>query len=104
MIVIIEFLVVGLLFGSLVKLSRTPKEVKIEKKSLCKKTGIKTICRYWESYMVSVGLIIAALAISYEIEDLDAELRALAFSAEILFYGFFVFTATYLRMTRKNSQ
>jgi len=104
MIAFIEFLVVGLVFCSLVKLSRNQKEQKYEKKSLRKKTGIKTICRYWESYMVSIGLIISALAISYEIEDWDAELRALAFSAEILFYGFFVFTATYLRMTRKNSQ
>jgi hypothetical protein len=98
MIALIEFIVVGLIFFGLIKLSYAGKETSNDRKITLKQIIKKTIGEFWVYYIIPLGLIILALNIAYNIENWHAEMKGILLSAFMLFCGFFIATAAYLRM------
>lgn len=95
MIALIEFVVVGFLFFLMVKLSNpeTP-EKQISRSQLIRKIASK----FWVYFLFPATLVILALNISYNIQDWNSEIKAIIFSSIMLFCGFFIFTAMFMRM------
>jgi cytochrome bd-type quinol oxidase subunit 2 len=98
MIALIEFIVVGLIFFGMMKLSYAGKEIRNDRKITLKQMIKKTMGEFWVYYIIPLGLIILALNIAYNIENWHAEMKGILLSAFMLFCGFFIATATYLRM------
>ncbi len=101
MFALIEFIVVGFVFILLVKLPGTEKKSKPGKKSVLRYFNLKLLGEYWAFYLFSLFLIGLALNIAYPIKTWHLEIQALLLSAVMLFCGFFIFTATFLRMSDK---
>jgi hypothetical protein len=98
MLALIEFIVVGLIFFGLLKLSYVGKENKNHKKITLKQIIKKITSEFWVYYIFPLVLIILALNIAYNIENWHAEMKGILLSSLMLFCSFFIFTATYLRM------
>ena len=101
MIALIEFIVVGSIFYLLVKIPGQASSPEQKKRKIDTSLIIKYMGSYWAFYLFSLILIFTALSISYKIKDWSAEYKTLFLSVIMLFLGFFVFTATWYRMSDK---
>ncbi len=101
MIALIEFIVVAVVFFGMVLLSGTGKLTSEEKKTIRQQFKLKMIWHYLGFYLFSILLIVIALAMTYQIYYWYGEILDLVFSVVLLFIGFFILTATYLRMIHK---
>jgi hypothetical protein len=101
MIALIEFIVVGVVFFGIVLISGTGKLTTEEKKNIRQQFNLGMIWHYLGFYLFSILLIVIALAMTYQIHFWFEEMLDLVFSVVLLFIGFFLFTATYLRMIHK---
>jgi DMSO reductase anchor subunit len=101
MVALVEFIVVGIVFVLLVKLSGTEKQSNPWRKSILRRANLKLIGQYWAFYLFSLSLVGLALYIAYPIKAWNFEIPALLLSAVMMFCGFFIFTATFLRMSDK---
>jgi hypothetical protein len=99
MVALIEFTVVGIVFLLMIFLSNSEKITDRRKKSIIQR--LKIIGQYWKFYLISFGLIVLAFNIAYPIKAWKIEIQALLLSAVMMFIGFFIFTATFLRMKNK---
>jgi hypothetical protein len=104
MIALIEFIVVGIIFSLLVILPGQEKDPGRTKKKMGPGLIMKYIGSYLAFYLFSLILIVLALSLSIGIKDWSAEYKTLFLSSVMLFLGFFVFTATWFRMTDKISR
>jgi hypothetical protein len=98
MLALIEFIVVGLLFFGLLKLSYVGKENKNDRKITLRQIAKKIVSEFWVYYLFPLILLILALIIAYNIESWHAEMKGVLLSALMLFCSFFIFTAAFLRM------
>jgi uncharacterized membrane protein YesL len=98
MVALIEFIVVGLVFVLLLKLSRPEKDTSRDRKISFKQIVKVVKEEFWAYYVIPLVLLILALNIAYNIEYWRVEMKGVLLSALMLFCSFFIFTATYLRM------
>lgn len=98
MIAMIEFVLIGFIFAAMLK--ATNPEIP-EKKIVLNQIVRKIINEFWLYFLYPVTIIILALAISYNVQDWAAELRSIVVSSIMLFIGFLMVTAVYLRMREK---
>ena len=98
MVALIEFIVVGMIFILLLKLSRPEKESAHHRKISFKQIVKIVRDEFWVYYLIPLVLVFLALNIAYNIEYWRVEMKGVLLSALMLFCAFFIFTATYLRM------
>jgi hypothetical protein len=101
MIALIEFIVVAMVFFAVVLISGTGKLTSDEKQMIRQQFRFKMIGHYLGLYIFSIFLIVIALAMTYNMYYWYAEMVDLVISAILMFFGFFILTATYLRMIHK---
>jgi divalent metal cation (Fe/Co/Zn/Cd) transporter len=101
MIALIEFIAVGVVFFGMVLLSGTGKLTSEERQTIRQEFKWNMVWHYKGLYVFSLLLIGVAMGMSYQIVNWYDEILDLVLSCVLLFIGFFLGTATYLRMIHK---
>lgn len=98
MVALVEFFIVGMIFLLMVLLSKPEMEAKDHNLLVLVK---RIVGRYWMYFIYPVAIILLALSISYNIQDWQDEMKAIFVSSIMLFIGFFLMTAMFLRLREK---
>ena len=104
MIALTEFFIVGVVFFLLVLLFGNEKQPDRKKRRPFQNFTLRILGYYLKFYLFAILLIVLALNISWHVKDPATEIKTLMLSAVMIFFGFFIFTATWLRMANKMAE
>jgi hypothetical protein len=101
MIALKVFFIVGVVFFLLVVLFGAEKQAGRKRNKIFRNFTLRILLPYIKFYLFALLLVGLALNISWHVKDPGHEFRTLMLSAVMIFFGFFIFTATWLRMINK---